>query len=66
MLKKEINKLIRRFLNNKVLKLNSILNKVFKVVILVIIKDLTKIVSDCFVNRIILKKFKNFYNYNFI
>jgi len=57
-LKEEINKLIRSFLNNKVLKLNSILNKGFKIIILVIIKDLAKIISYYFINRIILKSFK--------
>jgi len=59
-LKEEIKKLIRSFLNSKVLRLNSILNKVFKVVILVIIKDLVKIISYYFVNKIILKSFKEF------
>jgi len=54
------NKLIRSLLNSKVLKLNSILNKVFKIVILVIIKDLIKTASHYFINKIILKSFKEF------
>jgi len=56
----KISKLIKSLLNRKVLRLNSILNKVFKVVILVIVKDLTKIVSYCFASRIILKYFKKY------
>jgi len=55
---KEINKLIKSFLNSKALKPNGILNKGFKVAILVIIKDLIKIASCCFVNKIILKSLK--------
>jgi len=42
---KEVSKLIRSLLNGKVLGLNSILNKVFKVVALIIIKNLTEIIS---------------------
>jgi len=57
---KEISKLIRSFLNSKILGLNSILNKVFKVVILVIAKDLTEVTSYYFINGIILKSFKKF------
>jgi len=56
----EINKLIKSFLNRKVLKLNGILNKGFKVAILVIIKDLVKAASHCFANKIILKSLKKF------
>jgi len=56
----EINKLIKSLLNSKVLKLNSILNKVFKIAALVIIKDLVEIASCCFANRIILKSLKEF------
>jgi len=56
----EISKLIRSFFNGKVLRLNGILNKVFKIVVLVIIKDLAEVVSHCFANRIILKSFKEF------
>jgi len=41
----KISKLIRSLLNGKVLGLDSIPNKVFKVVALVIIKDLTEIAS---------------------
>jgi len=54
----EINKLIRSLLNGKILKLNSILNKGFKVVILVIAKDLVKVTSHYFVNKIIPKSLK--------
>jgi len=59
-LKEEINKLIRSLLNGKALGPNSILNKIFKMVILVITKDLTKITSYYFVNGIILKSLKEF------
>ena len=54
----KISKLIKSLLNRKVLKLNGILNKKFKVVILVIVKDLTKIISYYFINEIILKSLK--------
>ena len=40
--------------------LDSILNKVFKAVTLVIIKDLAKATSRCFVSGIILKRLKEF------
>ena len=56
----KISKLIRSFLNNKVLGLNGIPNKVFKVVVLIVIKDLTETASYCFINGIILKSFKEF------
>jgi len=46
----EISKLIRSLLNKKALGLDGILNKVFKVVVLVIIKDLVKVASHCFNN----------------
>jgi len=59
-LKEKINKLIRSFLNSKVLGLDGILNKVFKMVILVIIKDLTETVNYCFINKTILKNLKEF------
>jgi len=63
----KINKLIKSLLNKKALGLNSILNKVFKVVALVIIKDLIEIISYYFASRTIIKsrkyiaiiKFKN-------
>jgi len=54
----EISKLIRSLLNRKALKLNSILNKVLKVVALVIIKDLAKAASYYFASGIILKSLK--------
>jgi len=56
----KINKLIRSLLNEKGLKLNGILNKVFKMVILIIVKDLAEAVSYCFASGIILKHFENF------
>jgi len=55
---KEISKLIRSFLNKKVLGLDSILNKVLKVATLVIVKDLAEVTSYYFASRIILKSFK--------
>jgi len=54
----KISKLIRSLLNGKILGLNSILNKVFKVVALIIIKDLAEIASCHFTNGIILKHLK--------
>jgi len=59
-LKKEISKLIRSFLNSKALKLDGIPNKGFKVVTLVIAKDLVEIASYCFANGIIPKSLKEF------
>jgi len=56
----EISKLIRSLLNGKVLGLDSILNKIFKVVILVIIKDLVEVASNYFINGTILKSLKEF------
>jgi len=41
----EVNKLIRSLLNRKALGLDGILNKVFKVVALVIIKNLAEVAS---------------------
>jgi len=54
----EISKLIRSLLNRKALGLNSIPNKVLKVVTLVIIKDLAEVASYCFTSGIILKSLK--------
>jgi len=56
----ETSKLIKSLLNDKVLRLNGIPNKVFKVVTLVIIKDLAEIANYCFINGIILKNLKEF------
>jgi len=56
----EINKLIRSLLNGKVLKLDSILNKIFKVVVLIIIKDLIKTANYYFISGIIPKSLKIF------
>jgi len=56
----KISKLIRSFLNGKALGLDSILNKVFKVVALVIVKDLVKVVSYYFTSKTILKSLKEF------
>jgi len=57
---KEISKLIRSLLNKKVLRLNSILNKVLKVAALVIVKDLAEVTSYYFASGIILKSLKEF------
>jgi len=59
-LTEEISKLIRSLLNKKVLGLNSIPNKILKVAVLVIAKDLTEVTSYCFTSRIILKSLKEF------
>jgi len=56
----EISKLIRSLLNRKALRLDSILNEVLKVAVLVIIKDLVEVASYCFASRIILKSLKEF------
>jgi len=58
--KEEISKLIRSLLNSKALRPDSILNEVFKVVALIIIKDLVEIASYCFANGTILKSLKEF------
>ena len=57
---KKNSKLIGSFLNGKILGLNGILNKVFKIVVLVIAKDLAEIASYYFTNRIIPKSLKEF------
>src|SRR6266702_4767362 len=57
---KEINRLIKSLLNGKALGLNNIPNKVFKVVVLIIAKDLTKAVSYCFINETIPENFNKF------
>jgi len=54
----EISKLIISLLNKKALGLDSIPNKVLKVVALVIIKDLVEVASYCFISGIILKSLK--------
>jgi len=54
----EISKLIRSLLNSKALGLDGILNKVLKMVALVIIKDLAEVASYCFTNGIILESLK--------
>ena len=56
----EIGKLIRSLLNKKALGLDSILNKVLKVVALVIIKDLAEVASYYFTSGIILESLKEF------
>jgi len=56
----KINKLIRSLLNRKALRLDSILNKVFKIVVLIIVKNLVKVASYYFANKIIPKSFKDF------
>ena len=45
-------------LNGKALGPDSIPNKVFKVIALVIAKDLAKVASYCFINKIIPKSLK--------
>jgi len=54
----EISKLIISLLNKKALGLDSIPNKVLKVVALVIIKDLVEAASYYFASKIILKSLK--------
>ena len=56
----KISKLIKSFLNSKVLGLDGILNKVFKIIVLIIVKDLAEVVSYYFANGIILKSLKKF------
>ena len=57
-LTEEINKLIRSLLNRKALRLDSIPNKVLKVVALIIIKDLAEAASYYFTSGIILESLK--------
>jgi len=57
-LTEEISKLIRSLLNRKALGLNGILNKVLKIVALVIIKDLAEAASYCFTSGIIPERLK--------
>ena len=57
-LTEEISKLIRSLLNRKALGLDSILNKVLKVVALVIINDLAEVASYYFTSGIILESLK--------
>ena len=59
-MKKKVNKLIGSLLNKKALRLDGILNKGFKVVVLIIIKDLIEAASYYFASRIILKRLKEF------
>jgi len=56
----EISKLIKSLLNGKALGPDGILNKIFKVIILVIVKDLAKVASNYFTNRTILESLKEF------
>jgi len=56
----EISKLIKSLLNGKALGPDGILNEVFKVVALVIIKDLAEVTSCCLASGIILKRLKEF------
>jgi len=54
----EVSKLIRSLLNGKALGLDSILNEAFKAVVLIIIKNLAKVISYYFASKIILKRLK--------
>jgi len=54
----EIGKLIISLLNKKALGLDSIPNKVLKVVAPIIIKDLVEVASYCFASGIILESLK--------
>ena len=55
---KKISKLIKSLLNGKALRLDGILNKVFKAVVLVIVKDLIKTANRCLASKIIPKRLK--------
>jgi hypothetical protein len=57
-LTEEISKLIKSLLNGKALGLDGILNKVLKIVALIIKKDLVEVASYYFTNRIVLKSLK--------
>jgi len=54
----KINKLIKSLLNKKALGLNGIPNKILKVVVLIIAKDLAKTASNYFTNKIIPESLK--------
>ena len=56
----KVSKLIKSLLNRKALRLDSILNEVFKMVALIIIKDLAEAASYYFASEIIPKRFKEF------
>ncbi len=53
----QIKQTIHRLLNDKVLKLNNILNEVLKIVILFIKNHFTQIISRYFVSKLIFKSF---------
>ena len=57
-LKEEINRLIKGLLNKKALRPNNILNKVLKIIALVIAKDLAKAASYYFTNKTIPESLK--------
>jgi len=57
-LTEEISKLINNLLNGKALGLDGILNKIFKIVVLVIIEELAKVASCYFASRTLLKSLK--------
>jgi len=54
----KVSKLIKNLLNRKALRLDGIPNEVFKVVALIIIKDLAEIASYYFASGIIPKRLK--------
>ena len=56
----KISKLIKSLFNRKALKLYSILNKILKIIILIIVKNLIEVVNYYFISRIILKSLKEF------
>jgi len=56
----KVSKLIKSLLNGKVLGPNGIFNEVFKIVALIIIKNLAEITSRCFTSKIIPKHLKEF------
>ena len=56
---KKNNRLIKSLPNRKALRPNNIPNEVFKIVVLIITKDLAKAANYCFINKTILKSLKN-------
>jgi hypothetical protein len=56
--KQQLKSVIYKLLNRKALGLDKILNKVLKLVALIIAKDLAYVISNCFANKSLLLRYK--------
>jgi hypothetical protein len=56
--KQQIKDTIYKLLNRKALRPDRILNKVLKLVTLIIVKDLAYAISNCLVSRLLLLRYK--------